>query len=43
MTMLSARIRFVVGALALLFVVTLAQPGNAQQPTSVNPTASVGE
>jgi formate dehydrogenase subunit gamma len=40
MTMLSARIRFVVGALALLFVVTLAQPGSAQQPTSVNPTAS---
>ena len=43
MTMLS-RIRFVVGALALLFVVTLAQPGSAQQPTSVNPTArSVNE
>ena len=39
MTMLS-RIRFIVGALALLFVVTLAQPGSAQQPTSVNPTAS---
>jgi formate dehydrogenase subunit gamma len=43
MTMLSARIRFVVGALALLFVVTLAQPGSAQQRNpnnSVNPTAS---
>jgi formate dehydrogenase subunit gamma len=43
MTMLSARIRFVVGALALLFVVTLAQPGSAQQrnpDNSVNPTAS---
>lgn len=40
MTMLSARIRFIVGALALLFLVTLAQPGGAQQPTSVNPTAS---
>lgn len=39
MTMLS-RIRFVVGALALLFVVAAAQPGHAQQPTSVNPTAS---
>jgi formate dehydrogenase subunit gamma len=43
MTMLSARIRFFVGALALLFVVTLAQPGSAQQrnpDNSVNPTAS---
>jgi formate dehydrogenase subunit gamma len=43
MTMLSARIRFVVGALALLFVMTLAQPGSAQQrnpDNSVNPTAS---
>src|SRR4051812_31539020 len=43
MTMLSARTRFVVGALALLFVVTLAQPGGAQQrnpDNSVNPTAS---
>ena len=40
MTMLSARIRFVVGALALLFVVTMAQPSSAQQPTSVNPSAS---
>jgi formate dehydrogenase subunit gamma len=39
MTMLS-RIRFVVGALALLFVVATAQPGHTQQPTSVNPTAS---
>jgi formate dehydrogenase subunit gamma len=43
MTMLSARIRFVVGALALLLVVILAQPGSAQQrnpDNSVNPTAS---
>jgi len=40
MTMLSARIRFVVGALALLFIVALAHPSSAQQPTSVNPTAS---
>jgi formate dehydrogenase subunit gamma len=43
MTMLSARIRFFIGALALLFVVTLAQPGSAQQrnpDNSVNPTAS---
>ena len=39
MTMLS-RIRFIIGALALLLVVTAAQPGSAQQPTSVNPTAS---
>jgi len=40
MSMLSARIRVVVGALALLFIVALAPPSNAQQPTSVNPTAS---
>jgi formate dehydrogenase subunit gamma len=42
MTMLS-RIRFVLGALALLFAVVLAQPGSAQQrnpDNSVNPTAS---
>jgi len=40
MTTLSARIRFVVGALALLFVLALAPAGHAQQPSSVNPTAS---
>ena len=43
MTMLSARIRFIVGALALLFVVTATQPLSAQQrnpDNSVNPTAS---
>ena len=40
MTTFFTRIRFVVGALALLFIVILAPPGNAQQPTSVNPTAS---
>ena len=39
MTMLS-RIRFIIAALALLFVVTTMQPVNAQQPSSVNPTAS---
>jgi len=42
MTMLS-RIRFVVGALALLFVVATMQPSSAQQrnpDSSVNPTAS---
>jgi len=43
MTTLSAHIRFVVAALALLFVVTLALPVSAQQRNpdgSVNPTAS---
>jgi len=40
MTTLFARIRFVVGALALLFIVAAASPVGAQQPTSVNPTAS---
>jgi len=39
MTTLS-RIRFVVAVLALSFVVSVAQPAGAQQPTSVNPTAS---
>jgi formate dehydrogenase subunit gamma len=38
--MMLSRIRLVVGALALLFVVATAQPGHTQQPTSVNPTAS---
>jgi len=40
MTTFFTRIRFVAGALALLFVLVLAPSGNAQQPTSVNPTAS---
>lgn len=38
MTMLS-RVRLIIGALALLFVVAIGQPVSAQQPTSVNPTA----
>ena len=43
MAMLFARIRFIVGVLALLFVVTATQPLSAQQrnpDNSVNPTAS---
>jgi len=40
MTTLFTRIRFAAGALALLFILALVPPGNAQQPTSVNPTAS---
>ncbi len=40
MTTLSARIRLVVGALALLFILALTPAGNAQQPASVNPTAA---
>src|SRR5580704_15210225 len=43
MTMLLARIRFAVGALALLGLIALAMPASAQQPNSnnaVNPTAS---
>lgn len=39
MTKLIVRIRFAVGALALLFVLAAALPGLAQQPSSVNPTA----
>ena len=35
-----AQARFIVGALALLFVVTLGPVSAQQQPTSVNPTAS---
>jgi formate dehydrogenase subunit gamma len=35
-----SHIRFFLGALALLFVVAVAAPALAQQPTSVNPTAS---
>src|SRR6187402_1750235 len=34
------RIRVVLGALAMLIVVAAALPATAQQPTSVNPTAS---
>jgi formate dehydrogenase subunit gamma len=40
MATLFARIRWVLGAVALLTVLTIALPVNAQQPTSVNPTAS---
>jgi formate dehydrogenase subunit gamma len=35
-----AQARFIVGALALMFVVAVATPSLAQQPSSVNPTAS---
>jgi len=35
-----AQARFIVGALALMFVVAVAAPASAQQPSSVNPTAS---
>jgi formate dehydrogenase subunit gamma len=40
MAALFARVRYVVGALALTWLVVLAVPAAAQQPTSVNPTAS---
>jgi formate dehydrogenase subunit gamma len=40
MTTPFARIRFVICALALAFMVALAIPAAAQQPSSVNPTAS---
>jgi formate dehydrogenase subunit gamma len=41
MAKLIAQARFIIGALALLFVVTVAAPVSAQQqPTSVNPTAA---
>ena len=40
MTVILARARLVIGALLLLFVVALAAPVSAQQPSSVNPTAS---
>ena len=33
-------IRFIAGALALAFIVAVATPVSAQQPSSVNPTAS---
>lgn len=35
-----AQIRFIAGALALAFMVVMAAPVSAQQPNSVNPTAS---
>jgi formate dehydrogenase subunit gamma len=38
--MLLARARLILGALALLLLIGLAAPVGAQQPTSVNPTAS---
>ena len=37
---LSTQVRFLVGALALTFIVAAASPVSAQQPSSVNPTAS---
>ena len=40
MTTLVARFRIVVGALALFALATFAHPASAQQPNSVNPTAS---
>ena len=35
-----AHARFIIGALALVLVVAVAAPASAQQPISVNPTAS---
>ena len=35
-----AHARFIIGALALIFIVAVAAPASAQQPSSVNPTAS---
>ena len=44
MTSILTRARFTIGALLMLFVVVVAVPASAQQPTSVNPTAdSVNE
>jgi formate dehydrogenase subunit gamma len=40
MTGILVRMRFIVGALLLLFVVAIAAPVSAQQPTKVNPTES---
>jgi hypothetical protein len=40
MTGLFATLRFVVCALALAFWVVVSVPAGAQQPSSVNPTAS---
>jgi formate dehydrogenase subunit gamma len=41
MTMFAAKFRIVIGAFALLALAVGAQPASAQQPTSVNPQASV--
>ncbi len=40
MATLLAHVRYIVGAFVLLMIVALAVPANAQQPSSVNPTAS---
>jgi formate dehydrogenase subunit gamma len=40
MAALLAHLRFVVAALAVALAVTIAAPAGAQQPNSVNPTAS---
>jgi formate dehydrogenase subunit gamma len=40
MARLLAQARFIIGALAFVFVVAVATPAPAQQPSSVNPTAS---
>lgn len=40
MATLSAQIRLIAGALGLALIVALTTPAGAQQPTSVNPTAS---
>ena len=40
MAKLVAHLRLIAGALALVFIVALAAPVSAQQPSSVNPTAS---
>ncbi len=40
MARLSSQVRFIAGALALAFMVAMASPVSAQQPSSVNPTAS---
>ena len=40
MTIVTAKFRVIVGALAFLVMALGAQPSSAQQPTSVNPQAS---
>jgi formate dehydrogenase subunit gamma len=40
MASLFARIRFIAGAVGLMFIVAVAAPVSAQQPTSVNPNGS---
>ena len=40
MAKLLAHARYIVGALALVFVIAIATPAPAQQPSTVNPTAS---